>query len=58
MLAEYNGLLSNNTLSLVPPLSDATNIIRNKWVYKMKHKDDGIIEQHKARLVAKDFNQH
>ena len=29
-LAEYNALLSNNSLSLVPPPSDATNIIENK----------------------------
>ena len=29
-LAEYNALLSNNSLSLVPPPSDANNIIGNK----------------------------
>ncbi|XP_068636011.1 uncharacterized protein [Aristolochia californica] len=28
-----------------------------KWVYKLKHKPDGIIERYKARLVAKGYNQ-
>ena len=57
MLSEYNALLSNNTWTLVPPHSSFTNIIGNKWVFKVKQKADGTIERYKARLVAKGFNQ-
>ena len=29
-----------------------------KWVYKLKHHNDGSIARYKARLVAKGFLQH
>lgn len=31
--------------------------IRCKWVFILKYKADGIVEQYKARLVAKRFTQ-
>jgi hypothetical protein len=42
---------------LVPPQPDQ-NVIDCKWVYKIKHKVVGFVEQHKAHLVAKGFKQH
>jgi hypothetical protein len=33
------------------------NLIDCKWVYKVKHKTDGIVDHHKTRLVAKGFKQ-
>jgi hypothetical protein len=53
---EYNAFLSNQTWSLCPrPLHH--NVVRNKWVYKIKQKADGSVERFKARLVAKGFDQ-
>jgi hypothetical protein len=56
MASEYNALLSNQTWSLCPrPLHH--NVVRNKWVYKIKQKADGSVDRFKARLVAKGFDQ-
>jgi hypothetical protein len=56
MESEYSGLIKNNTWHLVTP-SFNHNLIDCKWVYKIKHKPDGSIDQYKARLVAKGLKQ-
>lgn len=53
---EFYALLANKTWSLCPRPSQH-NIIRNKWVYKIKQKQDGSIDRYKARLVANGFDQ-
>jgi hypothetical protein len=53
---EYQALLKNQTWHLVPS-HHASNIIDCRWVYKVKRKQDGIVERYKARLVAKGFKQ-
>ncbi|GLT65375.1 hypothetical protein SLA2020_378130 [Shorea laevis] len=56
MKLEFDALISNATWTLCPrPLQH--NIIRNKWVFKVKKKADGSVERFKARLVAKGFDQ-
>ena len=56
MRLEYNALLTNNTWSLCPrPLHQ--NVVRNKWVFKLKQKPDGNIDRFKACLIAKGFDQ-
>lgn len=53
---EFDALLVNGTWALCPrPLHH--NIVRNKWIYKIKRKQDGSIKRFKARLVAKGFDQ-
>jgi hypothetical protein len=56
MLSDYNALLGNGTWFLVQRPKN-WNIIRYKWVYKLKQKPDGTIERYKAQLVAKGFEQ-
>lgn len=43
MHIEYNALLNNHTLTLVSSLSYG-NIIEYKWVLKLKHKPNGIVQ--------------
>lgn len=50
--AEYLDLMNNGTWLLVPPPLH-TNVVGCKWVYMLKLKSDGSIDQYKARLVAK-----
>jgi hypothetical protein len=56
MSLEFQALLSNNTWFLCPrPIHH--NVVRNKWVFKIKQKPNGSVERFKARLVAKGFDQ-
>ena len=51
---EFGALISNHTWDLVP-YSPQYNIVRNKWVFKMKINLNGSVERYKARLVANGF---
>ena len=55
MEKEFVALLCN-TWQLVLTTPNG-NIIDCKWVYKLKHNPDGIIDRYKAKLVAKGFTQ-
>jgi hypothetical protein len=56
MQEEFSALMKNKTWTLVKPQPDH-NVIDYKWVFKLKHRVDGSIERHKARLLAKGFKQ-
>lgn len=56
MNLEYQALISNKTWSLCPR-PPHHNVVRNKWVFKIKQKSDGSVDRYKARLVAKGFDQ-
>lgn len=56
MKDELSALYSQCTLSLVS-LPSHKNLVRCKWVFKIKRNDDGSVGIYKARLVAKGFNQ-
>ena len=56
MLAEFNWYLENGTWEVVK-LLDSQKAIGSKWVYKKKYNADGTLEQYKAHVVAKGFNQ-
>ncbi|RVW66752.1 Retrovirus-related Pol polyprotein from transposon RE1 [Vitis vinifera] len=56
MKEEIAALKRNQTWELVPKPRDVEPI-SCKWVYKIKRRTDGLIERHKARLVARGFSQ-
>lgn len=53
---ELLALHKNHTWDSVD-LPPGKKAIGNKWVYKIKLKEDGSVERFKARLVAKGYNQ-
>jgi len=52
---EMNSLLENNTWDLTP-LPEGRPAVGGKWVYAMKHGQDGDVK-FKARFVAKGYSQ-
>ena len=56
MQLEFDALIQNGTWTLCPR-PQMHNVIRNKWVFKIKRKADGSIERFKTRLVAEGFDQ-
>ena len=53
---EYLALIKNDTWELVEPPKGCTPN-GSKWVFKVKHANDGKVEQFKGRLVAKGYAQ-
>ncbi|CEG39832.1 reverse partial [Plasmopara halstedii] len=53
---EMGSLRKNDTRELVPP-PRGRKAIGNKWVFRIKKNQDGVIERYKARMVAKGFAQ-
>ena len=51
---EMESMKTNQVWDLVD-LLPSQKAIGNKWVLKIKHKADGLIERYKARLVAKGY---
>ncbi|XP_071675719.1 uncharacterized protein [Lolium perenne] len=56
MSEEFAALCQNQTWVLVPH-PPGVNVVGSKWIFKTKHRPDGTIDKHKARLVARGFTQ-
>ena len=41
----------------VVPRPEGKSVVTSKWIYKIKHAANGIIEKYKARFVARGFSQ-
>ncbi len=59
MEAEFNGCVAAKTWKVIPrsSLPSGTNILRVKWVYKMKPDETGVIVKYKSRITPKGFMQ-
>jgi len=49
-------LKQGRVFEIIPRLV-CKNVVGSKWVYAVKWKEDGTVEKHKARTVAKGFTQ-
>lgn len=56
MEEEYNSLMENKTWELVDR-PRGINVVKCKWLFKLKIGADGEVQRHKARLVAKGYSQ-
>jgi len=48
--------MKNGVWEIVPRLEDKY-VVTSKWIYKIKHGVNGIIDKYKARFVARGFSQ-
>jgi len=49
--------LEDNHTWIITPLPPGRKAIRCKWIYRTKFHLDGLVDKHKARLVAQGYNQ-
>jgi len=55
VVEEYNSILRNNILEVLPRLIDKS-MVGSIWFYMVKHAPDRSIEKQKAKFVAKRFS--
>ena len=48
--------MKNDVWHIVPK-PENKSVVSSKWIYKIKHVDDGSIEKYKAIFVARRFSQ-
>lgn len=53
---EYKSLIKNNTWTLVKRPKEH-NVIKCRWVFRLKRNQNGAVDRYKARLVAEGFSQ-
>lgn len=53
---EYQSIIKNDVWDVVPR-PKGKSVVSSKWLFKIKHNDDGSIEKYKARFVARGFSQ-
>jgi hypothetical protein len=56
MTEEYQSIIKNDIWEIVPR-PKSKDVVSSKWLFKIKHVADGIIEKYKARFVAHGFSQ-
>ena len=55
MIEEYQLIMKNDVWHVVPRL-EGKSVVTSKWIYKIKHAENGNIDKYKARFVARGFS--
>ena len=56
MIKEYQSIMKNDVWDIFPR-PEGKSAVTSKWIYKIKHAADGIIDKYKERFVARWFSQ-
>jgi hypothetical protein len=56
MKKEYQSIIKNDVWEIVPR-PKSKDVVSSKWLFKIKHTANGIIDKYKARFVAHGFSQ-
>jgi hypothetical protein len=56
MMEEYKSIMKNDVWKVAPRL-EGKSVVTSKWIYKIKHAVEDIIEMCRARFVARGFSQ-
>ena len=56
-MSEEFAALCHMHIWVLVPRPPGVNVVGCKWIFKTKHRPDGSVDKHKARLVARGFTQ-
>ena len=56
MIEEYHSILKNDVWDIVPRPEKKT-VVTSRWIYKIKHAADGVLDKYKAKFVSHGFYQ-
>jgi hypothetical protein len=56
MTEEYQSIIKNDVWEIVPR-PKSKDVVSSKWLFKIKHVDDGSIDKYKGRFVTRGFSQ-
>lgn len=59
MEEEFNNLMKHNVFTLIPKsqVPHDRKVLKGRWVYRLKHNEDGSIKRFKSRYVLKGYEQ-
>ena len=52
---EYHSIMKNDVWEIVPR-PEGKSVVTSRWLYKMKHAENGSVEKYKSRFVAWGFS--
>ena len=56
MMDEYHSIMKNDVWEIVPR-PEGKSMVTSRWLYKLKHVEDGSVEKYMARFVAQGFHR-